>query len=191
MGAQRPQFDSHRFVKRLTLAGLSEEVAEILADEHTNLIVPQDVATKGDVVAVKTDVAAVKTDVAAVKTDVAAVKTDVAAVKTDVAAVKANVAAVKANVAAVKANVAAVETRVAAVETRVAAVDSKVDALAMDLDTVKSRMATKEELHREIAASEQRLRNAILEVKVSLIKWMFTSMMVFSGIVIAAMTALR
>ena len=121
MGAQRPQFDSHRFVKRLTLAGLSEEVAEILADEHTNLIVPQDVATKGDV----------------------------------------------------------------------AAVDSKVDALATDLDTVKSRMATKEELHREIAASEQRLRNAILEVKVSLIKWMFTSMMVFSGIVIAAMTALR
>ena len=149
MGAQRPQFDSHRFVKRLTLAGLSEEVAEILADEHTNLIVPQDVATQGDVAAVKTDVAAVK------------------------------------------ANVAAVETRVAAVETHVAAVDSKVDALATDLDTVKSRMATKEELHREIAASEQRLRNAILEVKVSLIKWMFTSMMVFSGIVIAAMTALR
>ena len=163
MDAQRPQFDSHRFVKRLTLAGLSEEVAEILADEHTNLIVPQDVATQGDV--------------AAVKTDVAAVKTDVAAVKTDVAAVKANVAAVKANVAAV--------------ETRVAAVDSKVDALATDLDTVKSRMATKEELHREIAASEQRLRNAILEAKVSLIKWMITSMMVFSGIVIAAMTALR
>ena len=163
MGAQRPQFDSHRFVKRLTLAGLSEEVAEILADEHTNLIVPQDVATQGDV----------------------------ATVKTDVAAVKANVAVVKANVAAVKANVAAVETRVAAVETHVAAVDSKVDALATDLDTVKSRMATKEELHREIAASEQRLRNAILEAKVSLIKWMITSMMVFSGIVIAAMTALR
>ena len=134
-----------------------------MADEHTNLIVPQDVATQGDV----------------------------AAVKTDVAAVKANVAAVKANVAAVKANVAAVETRVAAVETHVAAVDSKVDALATDLDTVKSRMATKEELHREIAASEQRLRNAILEAKVSLIKWMITSMMVFSGIVIAAMTALR
>ena len=170
MDAQRPQFDSYRFVKRLTLAGLSEEVAEILADEHTNLIVPQDVATQGDVAAVKTDVAAVKANVAAVKTDVAAVKTDVAAVK---------------------ANVAAVETRVAAVETHVAAVDSKVDALATDLDTVKSRMATKEELHREIAASEQRLRNAILEAKVSLIKWMITSMMVFSGIVIAAMTALR
>ena len=184
MDAQRPQFDSHRFVKRLTLAGLSEEVAEILADEHTNLIVPQDVATQGDVAAVKTDVAAVKTDVAAVKANVAAVKTDVAAVRTDVAAVKANVAAVKTDVAAV-------ETRVAAVETRVAAVDSKVDALATDLDTVKSRMATKEELHREIAASEQRLRNAILEAKVSLIKWMITSMMVFSGIVIAAMTALR
>ena len=135
MEMQRPQFDSYRFVKRLTKAGLSEEVAEILADEHTNLIVPQDVATKGDVAAVETDVAAVKT--------------------------------------------------------RVAAVDSKVDALATDLDSVKSRMATKEELHREIAASEQRLRNAILEAKVSLIKWMIASMTVFSGIVIAAMTALR
>ena len=156
MNAQRPQFDSHRFVKRLTLAGLSEEVAEILADEHTNLIVPQDVATKADVAAVETRVTAVKTDVAAVETRVAAVETDVAAVRT-----------------------------------RVAAVDLKVDALATELDSVKSRMATKEELHREIAASEQRLRNAILETKVSLIKWMITSMMVFSGIVIAAMTALR
>ncbi|MCY4469613.1 MAG: hypothetical protein OXC08_12915, partial [Thiotrichales bacterium] len=66
----------------MTLAGLSEEVAEILADEHTNLIVPQDVATQGDVAAVKTDVAAVKANVAAVKTDVAAVKANVAAVKT-------------------------------------------------------------------------------------------------------------
>ena len=163
MGAQRPQFDSHRFVKRLTLAGLSEEVAEILADEHTNLIVPQDVATKGDV----------------------------AAVKTDVAAVESRVVAVESRVAAVESRVAAVETDVAAVKTRVEAVDSKVDALATDLDSVKTRMATKEELHREIAASEQRLRNAILEAKVSLIKWMIASMMVFSGIVIAAMTALR
>ena len=72
MDVQRTQFDSHRFVKRLTKAGLSEEVAEILADEHTRLVVPEDVATKADVGAVKADVGAVKADVEAVKADVEA-----------------------------------------------------------------------------------------------------------------------
>ena len=118
MDAQRTQFDSHRFVKRLTQAGLSEEVAEILADEHTSLIVPGDVATKRDV----------------------------------------------------------------------AELSAKIDGL-------RAEMVTKADLHREIAASEarmeQRLQNAILEAKISLIKWMIATMMVFSGIVIGAMTALR
>ena len=131
MGAQRTQFDSHRFVKRLTKAGLSEEAAEILADEHTRLIVPEDVATKADVGAVRVEMAT-------------------------------------------KADVAAIDAKV---------------------EMVRAEMATKADLHREIAASEarmeQRLRNAILEAKVSLIKWMIATMAVFSGIVIGAMTALQ
>ena len=131
MDAQRPQFDSYRFVKRLTKAGLSEEVAEILADEHTRMIVPGDVATKADVATVKAEMAT---------------KTDVATVKADVARIEAE-------------------------------------------------MVTKADLHREIAASEarmeQRLQNAILEARISLIKWMIATMAVFSGIVIGAMTALR
>ena len=60
-------------------------------------------------------------------------------------------------------------------------------------------MATKEDLRREIAASEarmeQRMQSAILEAKVSLIKWMIATnlatMAVFSGIVIGAMSALQ
>ena len=48
MNARLAQFDSHRFVKRLTSAGLSEEVAEILAEEHSSLVLPADVATKTD-----------------------------------------------------------------------------------------------------------------------------------------------
>ena len=144
MNAQRPQFDSHRFVKRLTNAGLSEEVAEILADEHTRLIVPEDVATKADVGAVRADMAT---------------KADVEAVRADMAT---------------KADVAAVDAKV---------------------ESVKADMATKADLHREIAASEarmeQRLQNAILEAKVSLIKWNVATMVVFSGIVVGAMTALQ
>ena len=146
MDAQRTQFDSHRFVKRLTKAGLSEEVAEILADEHTRLVVPEDVATKADVGAVKADVGAVKADVEAVKADVEAVKADV-------------------------------------------------EALDAKVERVRAEMATKTDIHREIAASEarieQRLQNAILEAKVSLIKWMVATMMVLSGILVGAMTALQ
>ena len=114
MDTHRAQFDSHRFVKRLTKAGLSEEVAEVLADEHANLIVPADVATKRDVAAVSTDLA-----------------------------------------------------------------------------SVRSEMATKADLAECEARMEQRLQNAILEAKISLIKWMIATMAVFSGVVIGAVAALQ
>ena len=136
METQRSQFDSHRFVKRLTKAGLSEEVAEILADEHTRQVVPRDVATKADVVEVDAKIDALKAEMAT---------------KRDVAELDAKF-------------------------------DAKIDAL-------------KTELRKEIAACEarmqQRMEKAILEAKVSLIKWMITTMMVFSGIVIGAVTALQ
>ena len=154
MNTQRPQFDSHRFVKRLTMAGLSEEVAEILADEHTNLIVPGDVATRADVEALGTRLDSARAEMAT------------------------------------KA-----ETAIKA------ATDTKADvgALGARLDIVEAEMTTKEFLRRELAARdarlEQCLQNAILEAKISLIKWMIattiTSMAVFSGVVIGAVTALQ
>ena len=152
MNAQRPQFDTHRFVKRLTKAGLSEEAAETLADEHIRLVVPEDVATRADV---------------------AAVDAKVDGVRAEMAAVDAKVEGVKAEMAT-RADLAALDTKV---------------------EGVKAEMATKTDLHREIAASEarmeQRLQNAILEAKVSLIKWNIATMAVFAGIVIGAMTALQ
>ena len=176
MNAQRPQFDSHRFVKRLTMAGLTEEVAEILADEHTKLIVPEDVATKDDVAGVGASVDRVKAEMAT-KADLAAVNAKVDRVSNDLDTVKAEMAT----------------------KTDLAAVNAKVDRVSNDLDTVKAEMATKEDLRREIAASEarmeQRMQSAILEAKVSLIKWMIATnlatMAVFSGIVIGAMGALQ
>ena len=176
MSAQRPLFDSHRFVKRLTMAGLAEEVAEILADEHTKLIVPEDVATKDDVGAVSADLGTVKAEMAT--------KTDLEAVSADLGTVKAEMAT---------------KTDLGAVSADLAAVSAKVDRISNDLDGVKAVMATKEDLRREIAASEarmeQRMQSAILEAKVSLIKWMIATnlatMAVFSGIVIGAMSALQ
>ena len=71
MSAQPSQFDSHRFVKRLTNAGLSEEVAEILADEHASRIVPADVATRSDIAATNADIAATKSEVAETRAEFA------------------------------------------------------------------------------------------------------------------------
>ena len=243
MSAQRPLFDSHRFVKRLTMAGLAEEVAEILADEHTKLIVPEDVATKDDVGAVSADLGTVKAEMAtktdleavsadlgtvkaemATKTDLGAVsadlgtvkaematKTDLGAVSADLGTVKAEMAtktdlgAVSADLGTVKAEMATktdlgvVSADLAAVSAKVDRVSNDLDRVSNDLDGVKAVMATKEDLRREIAASEarmeQRMQSAILEAKVSLIKWMIATnlatMAVFSGIVIGAMSALQ
>ena len=55
MNARQPRFDSHRFVKRLVAAGLSQEVAEVLADEHARVSVPADVATKADLDATRAE----------------------------------------------------------------------------------------------------------------------------------------
>ena len=126
------------------------------------------------------------------------------ATKTDVVAVSAKVDRVSNDLDTVKAEMAT--------KTDLAAVNAKVDRVSNDLDTVSngldgvkatastgSRPTTKEDLRREIAASEarmeQRMQSAILEAKVSLIKWMIATnlatMAVFSGIVIGAMSALQ
>ena len=174
------------------MAGLTEEVAEILADEHTKLIVPEDVATKDDVAGVGAKVDRVSNDLDTVKADLAAVSAKVDTVSNDLDGVKADLAAVSAKVDTVSNDLDGVKADLAAVS-------AKVDTVSNDLDGVKAVMATKEDLRREIAASEarmeQRMQSAILEAKVSLIKWMIATnlatMAVFSGIVIGAMSALQ
>ena len=200
MDAQSTQFDSHRFVKRLTNAGLPEEVAEILADEHTRLIVPRDVATKGDVGAVEAGLEVVrgematKGEVRAVEAGLEVVRGEMAtemATKGEVRAVEAALEVVRGEMAT-KAEVRAVEAALEVVRGEMA---TKVGAVEAGLEVVRSEMVTKTDLHREIAASEarmeQRLQTAILEAKVSLIKWMVATMMVFSGILVGAMAALQ
>ena len=190
MNAQRPQFDSHRFVKRLTTAGLSEEVAEILADEHTRLIIPDDVATKADVETVSANLdftraeMATKADVETVSANLDFARAEMAT-KTDLETVRAEMAT-KADLETVRAEMAT-KADVEAVRAEMAT--------KADVEAIRAEMATKADLHREIAASEarmeQRLQNAILEAKISLIKWMIATMAVFSGIVIGAMTAFQ
>ena len=89
MSAPVPQFDSHRFVKRLTNAGLSEEVAEILAEEHASRFVPADVATKADVAeagsATRSDIAETRSDLAATNADLVTTNAEVAKTRAEIA----------------------------------------------------------------------------------------------------------
>ena len=52
-------FDTHRFVKRLTECGFTEQQAETLADEHVALL-NANLATKADVEALRADIDALR-----------------------------------------------------------------------------------------------------------------------------------
>ncbi len=57
-------FDTHRFVKRLTAAGMPEKQAEVLAEEQASLV-DEKLATKRDIQDVRRDLEVVKTDLEA------------------------------------------------------------------------------------------------------------------------------
>ena len=59
-------FDTHKYVKRLTAAGMPENQAEVIADEQRSLIEDQ-LATKRDIEELR---AATKQDIAAIRRDI-------------------------------------------------------------------------------------------------------------------------
>ena len=54
-------FDTHRFIKRLTQTGFTEQQAEALADEQVNLL-DSNLATKADIMSIKAEIERVKSD---------------------------------------------------------------------------------------------------------------------------------
>ncbi len=72
-------FDTHRFVKRLTECGFTEQQAETLADEHVALL-NTNLATKTDIAEIKAGIAETKADIAKVE---AALRAEIGAVKAD------------------------------------------------------------------------------------------------------------
>jgi len=84
-------FDTHRFVKRLTGSGFTEQQAETLADEQITLL-NANLATKADIAAIQAGIAAAKTYIAAVKAGMDALrqqtKADIAKVETGMDALR-------------------------------------------------------------------------------------------------------
>lgn len=54
-------FDTHRFIKRLTQTGFTEQQAEALADEQVSLL-DSNLATKADLMGIKAEIEEVKSD---------------------------------------------------------------------------------------------------------------------------------
>ena len=69
----RLAFDTHKYVKRLTTAGMPEPQAEIIADEQRSLIEDQ-LATKQDIEELR---AATSHDIAEVKRDIEELRAEV------------------------------------------------------------------------------------------------------------------
>ena len=83
-------FDSHRFVKRLTGSGFTEEQAETLAEEHVALL-NANLATKADIETLRRET---KADIAKVEVAVETLRLET---KADIARVEARIEAVKAD----------------------------------------------------------------------------------------------
>ena len=68
-------FDTHAYIKRLTMVGMPEAQAEVLADEQAKVIEHQ-VATKTDVVHIRNDIELVRKEIELVRKDIELVKSE-------------------------------------------------------------------------------------------------------------------
>ena len=73
-------FDTHKFVKRMTKAGMAEETAEALADEQMQLI-QGELATKQDLAKVQHEIEKLRADVSR---DIETLRAEIANSKVDI-----------------------------------------------------------------------------------------------------------
>ena len=72
-------FDTHRFVKRLTENGFTEQQAEVLADEQVHLL-NSNLATQADVAAIHQDIVTVRQEIEVLRQET---KANLAEIKAD------------------------------------------------------------------------------------------------------------
>ena len=125
-------FDTHRFVKRMTEAGMPLGQAETLAEQHATLLndnrtPPRDIeelkgsvsGLEGDTSELKGDVRVLKADVSELKDDVRVLKVDVSELKGDVAGLKVDVGELKRDVSDLKKDVGGLQRGTAVLQTKV------------------------------------------------------------------------
>ena len=90
-------FDTHRFVKRLTENGFTEQQAEVLADEQVSLL-NANLATQADIAVIQRDIAAIHQDIDALRQET---KADIEILRQET---KASIAEVQRDIADIKSD---------------------------------------------------------------------------------------
>ena len=173
-------FDSHRFVKRLTEAGMEEGLAEVLAEEHMSPWI-RNVATKTDVAAIRADLEDTEADIrrdlenfeANIRRDLenieanirrdTATKTEIAMIRKDLENFEANIrrdAATKTEIAMIRKDLENFEANIR----RDAATKTEIAMVRTDLEHLRRNAATKADVANAVAAAERRLMIAIIGV---------------------------
>ena len=140
-------FDSHRFVKRLTEAGMEEGLAEVLAEEHMGPWI-RNVASKADVAAIREDLEDIRTTM---RKDLEDVRTTM---RDDLERTEANIrkdTATKADVAMLRKDLEDTRTTMR-------------DDLERTEANIRRDFATKADVTNAVAAAERRLMVAIIGV---------------------------
>ena len=157
-------FDSHRFVKRLTEAGMEEGLAEVLAEEHMGPWI-RNVATKTDVAMIRKDLedaeANTRRDVAT-KADVAMIRKDAentqAMIRKDLEDAEANI----------RRDVA-----------------TKADVAMIRKDAENTQAMIRKDLEHTRAMIRADVEKRVAELRADLIKWMFGAVMAQVALVVA------
>ena len=159
-------FDSHRFVKRLTEAGMEEGLAEVLAEEHMGPWI-RNVATKADVAMIRKDLENAEANI---RGD-AATKTDVAMIRKDLENTEANIrgdAATKTDVAMIRKDLENTEANIRGDAA------TKTDVAMIRQDAENTQAMIRLDVEKRIA-----------ELRADLIKWMFGALMAQGALVVA------
>ena len=174
-------FDSHRFVKRLTEAGMEEGLAEVLAEEHMGPWI-RNVATKTDLANAEANIrkdAATKTDVAMIRKDLenaeANIRRDVAT-KTDVAMIRKDSentqAMIRKDLEDAEANIRR-------------DVATKADVAMIRKDSENTQAMIRKDLEHTRAMIRADVEKRVAELRADLIKWMFGAVMAQVALVVA------
>ena len=172
-------FDTLRFVKRMTGAGMPLAQAEALAEEQ-RVLMDAHFATRRDTDEVKLGLAEVKRDteelkleLAEVKRDIEKVKLELAEVKRDIEEVKRDIEEVKRDIEEVKLELAEVKRDIEEVKLELAEVKRDIEELKLglaevkrDIEEVKLGLA---EVKRDI--EELKLGLAVQKAELTMVKW--------------------
>ncbi len=132
-------FDTHRFVKNLTSAGMPEAQAEVLANEQVRLI-EANLATKRDIAEVKQDIAALNRETVEIKQEIAKLNRETAEIKQEIVELKREIAEIKQDIGELKREIAEIKREIAEIKQDIFGLKRDIAEIKHDMRFVEQRL---------------------------------------------------